>query len=1012
MQRFATLFITLILMLQPALAGDIISDGLGHHGVVLDVLFTYEPEDENLQRWESVFQLASNDIHRASSGEVYIKKVNFIVCPFEIEEGKTKGTADVVIRRNPGRNSAKGTLSGSRPGGVVFFDQGRPVDEDGEAMGHELAHYLFEIYDEYKQPNDDEGNNTQAVLYRYDQLGPNAVNLQSFFSTLAEEGVVTLFDYDLDEGARLGALFNGPLAFTVSNDLTSTTKTTRLNFRQFCSAPLDEGQNNTRACIMDAGSRIDGNLVKLDYYGLLCTATNHSTGVATKKDDERVVIWSRNGQSSTTGRSCASVAKDVWLRNFTIFLKLQGTAVGGAAPEIEVEKKTNCSETVVLLLDKSGSMDGARIANLKSAAMGLIDSLDDSTKLGIVWFDSTPTAAVGIQELKDNRELAKQAISPISAGGGTAIAFGLGVAYQQLVLLWDPDMERPDEKIYLITDGVSQDDPTTVLQTIRSDGVTVESVAIGEDADTTFLQEAAFTTGGTFYSSPDDDDIVRVVTQGTTESLEGYSLVTEESFDTVPVSIDVPVDAFTKKLLVQLEMKDVDLTDLGSDDFSLRAPDGSQTPAFVRFAPLDGDNVLVTFVLNEPTQGVYSIQLPGTALRASSTARMLQLVQSNELRLFANLNPTGTVEYPQPVVIKAGVEGHLGSAHGVPISATVRRPDGSEVVLQLQDNGNRSDGDELSNDGVAAATFMQFNQDGTYTVDLVADNSGDQAVIGGGMHGPVTEEKFGAFVRRKALTFEVANYSAPPSGSLTLSKAIGPSLSQLFSSRLLPQGALVVANFHAQTGAGQGVVIEELDLDLSGELVDLANFGLFELYIDQDQDGLIDFVGETASPIGRAKPVFENGKVSLRGLATLPADSDVDLLLVGYYTADLSIDQDSGLPLNAGWPLSLLLLSTLWVGVVRKRRAVVCSVALSVFSLAILGCGSQDDFVFQNSTPSVAQESRNLELVVGNVRSELSLDSIVARGQIDGQPVSVGLPVEALLKGPEITVESQVLVEN
>ena len=68
--------------------------------------------------------------------------------PFEIEGGKTTGSADIVIRKGSATSQAIGTLSGSRAGGVAFYDKGRSVQEDGEAMGHELAHYFFEIYDE------------------------------------------------------------------------------------------------------------------------------------------------------------------------------------------------------------------------------------------------------------------------------------------------------------------------------------------------------------------------------------------------------------------------------------------------------------------------------------------------------------------------------------------------------------------------------------------------------------------------------------------------------------------------------------------------------------------------------------------------------------------------------------------------------------------------------------------------------------------------------------------------
>lgn len=63
MKRFLGLFfLILLLAFRPVSAGDIIPDGLGHYGVVLDVLFTYEPEDENLEHWKSVFKVANKEM--------------------------------------------------------------------------------------------------------------------------------------------------------------------------------------------------------------------------------------------------------------------------------------------------------------------------------------------------------------------------------------------------------------------------------------------------------------------------------------------------------------------------------------------------------------------------------------------------------------------------------------------------------------------------------------------------------------------------------------------------------------------------------------------------------------------------------------------------------------------------------------------------------------------------------------------------------------------------------------
>lgn len=1010
MRRFLTfLLFSIFAFFAPALAGEIEPDGQGHYGVELDVLFTYEPDEENIARWKGVFTIASNELYRATSGEVHLKKVNLIICPFEIEDGQTTASADITIRRGDGISQAIGTLSGSRAGGIAFYDKGRTTEEDGEAMAHELVHYLFETYDEYKKPNK---SDDLEKIFLYEDLGPTKANIQSLLNTLAEEGVIHLFDYQKDVLDRLRNYVNdNGFTSAFSNDLKSSTAITELDFQQFCTHPPDSsGENNHRACIMDAGRQVIGTTIATDYYGILCTKLNHATGVATHLDHENAFLWSRNGQSFMTNKSCATWAKERWLQNYGFSLTLPGTLVAGQAPDIDFEEKKNCSETVILLLDKSGSMEGARIANLKAAAMGLIDSLDDNTKLGIVWFDSQPQAAVGIQELKNSRGLAKQAIAAIQASGGTNIGFGLGVAYQQLVLLRDPDKERAKEIIYLITDGESSDDPTSVVALIKADGVKINAVSIGSQTDLSFLQEVASSTGGQFFYSPDDKDIVRVVTQGTTQSLEGYTLVSEETLASPLSEVSVNVDGFVGNMLLQLELTGVNTADLNEGDFTLRGPNGDATNATVRFATLSSTSALVTFELAEPPAGRFTVPLPSSALQGGSTARTLLLVQSNEMQMFAALSTT-TPEFPTPVVVSAGVEGNLGLANGYSVSAKIRRPDASIVTIPLKDSGSPSESDDLAGDGVFSANFQQFNGNGTYSVEIVADNSDNSATIGGGMHGDDSDETFGAFLRQKTLTFEVTNFTAPSAGTLTLSKSNAPIPAQVFTSRYLPKGAVTLAGFHAKTGDGQGVVLEEIDLSLSSEVTDLEKFSEFQLYIDGNADGLIDFAGEHAQPIARIQAEIQDGTVRLRGNVLLPANSDVDLLVEGIFKPEIAVSQESSEPLNAGWPLIAAMLSGMLCLIAQRKKALPIACALGVTCLVIIGCGGDNrSFVFTN--PETQNSSPTFLLERGEVSSNLSLGSIKARGAIDGQTITVALPEDATISGPPITIETQKAQSN
>lgn len=1008
MKRFIGLLMLILFLCPSTWAGEVHS-GSGRHGVELDVLFTYKPEEDNVERWKRVFNLANNKVFHATGGEVYLQKVNLIICPLEIEGGDSSATADVVIRRGDGRNASLGSLSGSSSGGVVLYDKGRTVEEDAESTAHELVHYFFGVLDEYKQTSEDKIDAHEWV-YGAEDLFPILENLKKIRDAANEEGRIRIFDYILDEENRMSKyldLTNFGTAF--SNDLTSGTAITRRSFRQFCSDPLDVGPYQNRACIMDAGMSLRDGKIQPEYYGVLCNSANHTSGVATVVLDQGKLIWSQNAMALKMNVSCATHAKNVWSKYFGINLTLDGTIASGGAPVLEFEEKNNCRETVVLLLDKSGSMAGARMARLKSAAMGLIDTLDDRTKLGIVWFDSQPQAAVGIQELKDSRSLAKQAIAAIEASGGTQIGFGLGVAYQQLVLLRDPEKERGSEVIFLITDGESSDDPTSVMNVIRNDKVKVNAVSLGSDTDLSYLNEMATSTGGKFYYSADNEDIVRIVTQGATESLEGYTLVSEEKLSPSN-EIKAELDDFVGSMLFQVEFSNVSAADLNEAAFVLLGPSGQPVPAVVRVANLNQNGALVTFALSDPPVGTYRVQYPSDALTESSSVRSMLLVRSAEVRMFAGVD-TNAPEFPQPVVITAGVEGNKGTAHLMPVVAKVKRPDGSILEVPMYDDGSPSTGDQESGDGVYSARFARYSEAGPYSIEVVADNSSDIAMVGGGRHGDITDAKFGRFVRQKTLSFELKNYSALPNASLVLSAASKHPQQQLFSSQLSPRSGLVLANFRAQTGTGQSVVLDEFAVDLASNDVKLKNFDALSVYVDSNKDGLVDFEGPGSVAIGTTPVSIQDGKLKLQNGILLPAELDVELLVVGVYRADISVDESFSYTLKralgAGVPLLVVPVFVMGMCLNRRRRfrKAKAAAVLLLLSLFTIGCTSSDEFVFTDNSESSPQ---TYKLQRGTVSSRLDLASVKASGEVDGLPATITVGTSEPIQGPEIVVETQV----
>ena len=79
----------------------------------------------------------------------------------------------------------------------------------------------------------------------------------------------------------------------------------------------------------------------------------------------------------------------------TVLLELQ-------APPAPATAAPRSPHTIVVVLDRSGSMSGPRLFAAKSALVALIDRLDPTDKLGVVVFDDTAQVVLPTRPLADH----------------------------------------------------------------------------------------------------------------------------------------------------------------------------------------------------------------------------------------------------------------------------------------------------------------------------------------------------------------------------------------------------------------------------------------------------------------------------------------------------------------------------------------------------------------------------------------------------------------------------------
>lgn len=152
---------------------------------------------------------------------------------------------------------------------------------------------------------------------------------------------------------------------------------------------------------------------------------------------------------------------------------------------------------VVLVIDRSGSMQGPKLEAVKQAAKAAAGALHRDDQIAVVTFDSEAQVVVTVQQAGNRGRIDKD-LDRIVAGGGTNIYPGLKDAWQLLRPL------KADRKhVILLSDGEAPSDGIHDLVTdMRKDQITISTVAI-PGADEALLRSISSDGAGRMYQVKD-----------------------------------------------------------------------------------------------------------------------------------------------------------------------------------------------------------------------------------------------------------------------------------------------------------------------------------------------------------------------------------------------------------------------------------------------------------------------------------------------------------------------------
>ena len=161
---------------------------------------------------------------------------------------------------------------------------------------------------------------------------------------------------------------------------------------------------------------------------------------------------------------------------------------------------------VVLIIDKSSSMEGKKMELAKLAAIGVVENLRPIDSVGVLIFDNSFQWAVPIRKAED-RAMIKRLISGITPDGGTQIAPALTEAYNKIVPL-----RSAYRHIVLLTDGISEEgDSMTLSRQAVANKVTISTVGLGQDVNRAFLEKVAQLALGKSYFLNDPSGLEQIL---------------------------------------------------------------------------------------------------------------------------------------------------------------------------------------------------------------------------------------------------------------------------------------------------------------------------------------------------------------------------------------------------------------------------------------------------------------------------------------------------------------------
>ncbi len=269
------------------------------------------------------------------------------------------------------------------------------------------------------------------------------------------------------------------------------------------------------------------------HFGLAAARTH---GVAQLNDPAPDPVSGRVADGGGSVQFTAQVDRSAVLEggDGQVRVELVMSADGGETKGVQTRTATD----IVVVLDRSGSMSGSKLADARRAVANLVEQLTPRDRFSLVTYESSAEIAIPFgHATQDQKRDWLRRIDRLKTGGGTNMSAGLDVAQNELDRLRRNARSSGAQRVLLISDGHANEGDASMAglerraaRAMQHEGV-LSSIGVGEGFNEVLMARLADQGTGNYYYLEQGSSLAEIFHQELASSRETLASALEVTIE-------------------------------------------------------------------------------------------------------------------------------------------------------------------------------------------------------------------------------------------------------------------------------------------------------------------------------------------------------------------------------------------------------------------------------------------------------------------------------------------------